>query len=156
MIVRANTSDKHHCRCFVIKRRDVPICRKHLEEMGFERQPIGEENHGQEFGLRYRIERVLQIHVKVMANGLIESELEPPPEYPIAHLNQRYSYSPHLGLPLLLSQIGLEYKIRTPIPDTCNLPEIIKPGRPLSAWETVLALLGIIVVCYLLYQGLKK
>ena len=122
----------------MIRPEDIMICKKRLEGVGFEKQPAGEENHGQAFGLRYRLAEVLQLHFKVMPNGLIESEFEPPPEYPGAHLNQKHSYPPHEGLPFLLNNIGLKYTMCAPIPDTCNLPKIIKPDRPLSAWEMAL------------------
>ncbi len=91
-----------------------------------------------------------------MPNGIIESELEPPPEYPGAHTNQIHSYPSHDGLPVLLEQIGIEYSVITPIPDTCSLPKIIKPDRPLKWWEMIL--LGIIAlgIGYLILQIFKK
>ena len=140
----------------MIRPEDIMICKKRLEGVGFEKQPAGEENHGQAFGLRYRLAEVLQLHFKVMPNGLIESEFEPPPEYPGAHLNQKHSYPPHVGLPFLLNNIGLKYTTCAPIPDTCNLPKIIKPDRPLSAWEMALVLLAALGVGYLFYQIFKK
>ena len=131
-------------------------CKKRLEEAGFEKQPGGEEDHGQTFGLRYRLEKVLQIHFKVMPNGLIESEIEPPPEYPGAHLNQKHSYPSHEGLLLLLRKIGLKYTMNKPIPDTCNWPKIIKPDRPLSAWEMALVVVTAIGAGYLMYKIFKE
>ena len=156
MANHTNTSDEHHCRCFMIGPEDILACKKRLEEAGFEKQPGGEKNHGQAFGLRYRFAEVLQMHFKVMPNGLIESEAEPPPEYPGAHLNQKHSFSPHMVLPILLDAIGLKYTMSTPIPDTCNLPKINKPDKPLSAWEVVFVLLAAIVVGYLTYKIVKK
>ena len=156
MANRTNTSDKHHCRCFTLRSEDIAICKKRLEEAGFEKQPVGEENHGQRFGLRYRIANLLQIHFKVMPGGLIESEMEPPPEYPGAHLNQKHSYPSHELLLAMLNSIGIGYTMRTPIPDTCNLPKIIKPDRPLLWWEIILIGLAALVVSYLLYQIFKK
>ena len=136
--------------------KDIAICKKRLKEAGFEKQPVGEENHGQVFGLRYRIADLLQIHFKVMQDGLIESELEPPPEYPGAHLNQKHSYPSHEILPALLNRIGIGYTMRPPIPDTCTQPKINKPDRPLSTWE--MAAIGLVALGagYLMYLIFKK
>lgn len=156
MVNQPNTSDEHHCRCFMIRPEDITVCKKCLEEAGFEKQPGGEENHGQTFGLRYRLAELLQLHFKVMPNGQIESEFEPPPEYPGAHLNQKHSYPPHEILPLLLNTIGLKYTMSTPIPDTCNLPKSIKPDRPLSSWEMAFIVLAALGTGYLIYKIFKK
>ncbi|AJM91723.1 hypothetical protein [Nitrosopumilus piranensis] len=152
----ANKSDKHHCRCFRINPSDIEICKTRLEEWGFELQPGGEEDHGQVFGLRRKLMELLQIHFKVMPNGIIESELEPPPEYPGAHLNQKHSYPPHDGIPILLDKIGIGYSIIPPIPDTCNLPKIIKPDGPLKWWEMLLIGVAAVGIGYLILQIFKK
>ena len=124
--------------------------------MGFEKQPGGEQNHGQVFGRRLRILELLQMHFKVMSNGLIESELEPPPEYPGAHLNQKHSYPSHDGLPTLLKHIGIKYTIIKPIPSTCHLPTIINPDRPLKWWEILLIGLAAVGFAYVLVQLIKS
>lgn len=151
-----NTSDKHHCRCFRINPEDIETCKTRLEEWGFEKQPGGEEDHGQVFGLRRKLLEILQIHFKVMPNGIIESELEPPPEYPGAHLNQIHSYPPHDGMPILLEYIGIKYIILTPIPDTCHLPKIIDPDKPLKWWEMLLLGVAAVGIGYLILQIFKK
>ena len=151
-----NTSDKHHCRCFRINPKDIELCKTRLEEWGFEKQPGGEEDHGQVFGLRRKLLELLQIHFKVMPNGIIESELEPPPEFPGAHRNQIHSYPPHDGMPILLEHIGLEYTVISPIPDTCHLPKIIDPDKPLKWWEMLLLGVAAVGIGYLILQIFKK
>lgn len=151
-----NTSDIHHCCCFKIDPKDIDICKSRLEEFGFEKQPVGEINHGQVFGLRRKLNELLQLHFKVMPDGMIESELEPPPEYPGAHINGIHSYSPHTGMAVLLQRLRLKYTIILPIPKTCKLPTIIDPNKPLKWWQIVI--LGVVVVGVgaLIVQALKK
>ncbi len=91
-----------------------------------------------------------------MPDGLIESEFEPPPEYPGAHLDPKHSYPSHESLRSLLNKIGLTYKVNTPIPDTCNQPQIIKPDRPLSAWEMAFTMIATVVGGYLIYKIFKE
>lgn len=151
-----NLSDEYHCRCFKINSNDLETFRKKLIEVGFEKQPGGEEDHGQVFGLRKKLLEVLQIHIKVLTNGIIEAELEPPPEYPGAHLNQVHSYSPHDGMPVLLDHIGFRYTIIHPIPDTCHLPTIIEPDRPLKWWQFLIIGLAAVGIGYLIYKSIKS
>jgi len=139
-----NTSDSHHCRCFKISQSDIENCKTKLEELGFEEQPGGEQDHGQVFGLRYRLEKLLQIHWKVLPTGTIESEMEPPPEHPGAHINPTHSFPPHKMIEELLNKMNISYAVLTPIPKTCIEPEIIDPDHPLEWWEMlVLGLLGV-------------
>ena len=140
----------------MIDSKDIEICKSRLTKLGFEKQPGGEMNHGQVFGLRYKITKRLQLHFKVMPDGRIESELEPPPEYPGAHLNQKHSFSPHKELNLLLKKIKIRYRMRTPIPETCNYPEENEPDRPLL-WQKIL-LIGIVplVTTYIAYKIAKS
>jgi len=137
--VLKNTSDEHHCRCFRINTSDIETCKIRLKELGFEQQPGGEEDHGQVFGLRFRFKKLLQIHWKVMSNGIIESEMEPPPEHPGAHLNQIHSFPPHEDVQVLLNKMNLQYNTIHPIPRTCVEPNIVEPNNPLKWWE-ILAL----------------
>lgn len=54
--------DKHHCRCFAIKKNLIRRFKDMLISRGFERQ-VFEDDHGQEFGLRKRLAEHKQIHV---------------------------------------------------------------------------------------------
>ena len=74
---------------------------------GFE--DVLQEDHGQAFGLRYLLSGRKQLHVKVMPGGRIEAEIEPPPEYPFAHLNQAHSYSAHAEVVALLRGWGIGF-----------------------------------------------
>lgn len=152
----SNSSDEHHCRCFKINSNDIDFFKKKLIELNFEEQPGGEQDHEQVFGLRRRLLELLQIHIKVMPDGLIESELEPPPEYPGAHVNQLHSYSPHDGLPILLEHIRTEYTIIQPVPDTCHLPKIIDPDKPLKWWHFLIIGLAVVGIGYLMVKILKE
>ena len=151
-----NSSDKHHCRCFKINPNDIEICKKKLIEKGFEKQPGGEEDHGQVFGLRRKLLEILQIHFKVMPDGIIESELEPPPEYPGAHINQIHSYPAHEGIPVLLDHLGIRYTVIQPIPDTCHLPTMIDPDKPLKWWHFLIIGLAAVGIGYLIIRVLKN
>ena len=151
----SNSSDEHHCRCFKINPIEIELCKKRLIELGFEPQ-VAEENHGQIFGLRRKLLELLQIHFKVMPNGVIESELEPPPEYPGAHINQLHSYSPHDGIPVLLEHIGIKYTVIQPVPNTCHLPKIIDPDKPLKWWEILIIGLAAVGIGYLILKVIKK
>ena len=150
-----NSSDEHHCRCFKISPSDIEECKTKLVKSGFEEQ-ILEENHGQVFGLKLKILEILQIHFKAMPDGIIEAELEPPPEYPLAHINQIHSYPPHKGIALLLSLLGIKYKIIPPVPKTCHSPTIIDPDKPLKWWEIVI--IGVIAagIGYLIVKAIKN
>lgn len=151
-----NTSDIHHCRCFTISRNDIDICKTKLEELGFEKQPVGEQNHGQIFGLRYRLEKLLQIPWKVLPTGIIESEMEPPPEHPGAHVNSTHSFPPHEMIEELLNKMKIKYTVITPVPKTCIEPEIIEPNHPLEWWKMlILGLLGV-AAAFIIIKAAKR
>ena len=150
-----NSSDEHHCRCFKINSDDIEICKKRLIELGFE-VPIAEEPRGQVFGLRYRLLELLQMHFKVMPNGIIETELEPPPEYPGAHLNSVHSYPAHDATPILLEHAGIEYTIIQFVPDSCHLPKIVDPKNPLKWWEMLIIGLAVVGLGSLIVKVLKS
>ena len=152
---RSNSSDEHHCRCFKIDPSDIKSCKAKLIKYGFE-PPIAQENHGQVFGLKLRIEEILQLHLKIMPDGVIESECEPPPEYPGAHMNQIHSFSPHVGMPALLDHVGVLYDVILPVPDSCKVPKIFPTDRPLKWWELALVLGVGALLAYLIIQALKK
>ena len=120
--------DPHHCRCFVI---DEELKKFHtkLQNLDFGYQ-IFENNHGQVFGLTKRLDEYSQVHVKVMPNGEIESEIEPPPEYPGAHLDLENSYSAHRQVQEILQLISTPYNLKGRIPTTCIQPVIKKLENP--------------------------
>ena len=144
------TQDQYHCRCFKISPQDIQLCESKLREIGFENQIGGEEQHGQVFGLAGRVEEVLQIHFKVMPDGLIEGEMEPPTAYPGAHINPEHSYSAHSEIAKFLQKINISYYLVGAIPETCLRPIIKKPDKPMHAgvWAVLLGL-GIIVAAAL-------
>ena len=90
------------------------------------------------------MEKVLQFHIKVMRDGRIESEMEPPPAYPIDHLKQKYSYSAHKETEQILRLSRVGYRITRVVPDTCRRPKIIKPDEPTHA--ATIALAGVVGV----------
>ena len=139
------TQDQYHCRCFKISTQDIHLCESKLREIGFTEQIGGEEQHGQVFGLVGRVEEVLQIHFKVMPDGLIEGEMEPPTAYPGAHVNPEHSYSAHRQLAQILQKINISYYLIGHVPETCLRPIIKKPDKPTHAWVWgVLAAIGVI------------
>ncbi|MFQ5787102.1 MAG: hypothetical protein ACE5H1_03900 [Thermodesulfobacteriota bacterium] len=150
-----NSSDQYHCRCFKISPQDIELCESKLREIGFENQIGGEEDHGQAFGLVGRVEEVLQIHFKVMPDGLIEGEMEPPTAYPGAHTNPEHSYSAHGQIAQILQQINIPYYLVGHVPETCLRPIIKKPNKPTHAWVWA-ALLAIgIIGAAALYKASK-
>ena len=68
-----------------------------------------------------------------MPDGNIESEMEPPPAYPAAHLNQEHSYPAHQETEKILREAKIEYDIINPIPNTCLDRKIKKPDNPTHA-----------------------
>ena len=70
--------DMHHYKCHRVDLASIPELNASMRRSGFEQVP--ERNHGQIFGLRRLLSRREQLHVKVMPDGLIEAEIEPPPE----------------------------------------------------------------------------
>ncbi len=150
-----NSSDIHHCRCFKINLKDIEKCQSQLLELGFEKQPGGEEDHGQVFGLRYKLNELLQVHWKVMSDGLIESEMEPPPERPGAHLNQIHSFSSHETIEPILQSLDLRYETIHPIPDTCIDPKIIEPNSPMKWWHFLLLGLAGVAAAYIILKASK-
>jgi len=131
-------SDPHHCRCFSIKPEDIENFKTQLEDLGFYDE--FEEDHGQVFGRVLRLKDKLQLHIKVLPNGQIEGEMEPPPAYPGAHLNPEHSYSAHKEIEEILSQhITISSFVIRNIPTTCTNPIIKKPKNPTHAKEFAVA-----------------
>ena len=120
--------DKHHCRCHRIDPSLVPELEDAMRSHGFE--DVLQEDHGQAFGLRYRLSRREQLHVKVMPGGLIEAEIEPPPEYPLAHRDQKHSYSAHAEVDAMLRGWGIGLRTARAVPETCLYPVVVPPDNP--------------------------
>lgn len=132
-----SSDDPHHCRCYSIHAYDIEDFKRFLLKSGF--KDVLQEDHGQLYGYALRVEEALQFHIKVMRDGRIESEMEPPPAYPIDHLKQKYSYSAHKETEQILRMSRVGYRIAHMVPDTCRHPKIIKPNNPTHAAELVLA-----------------
>lgn len=113
-----NKEDPYHCHCFFIHSTYFDEFRKKLESIDFG-EPLLQINNGHVYGLTKRLDEHTQIHVKVMKNGNIEAEMEYPPDYPVAHLNQDHSYSAHHELQEIMNSFGLPYTFRTNPPLTC-------------------------------------
>lgn len=138
---KVETSDIHHCKCFVID-EDIEVFRIKLENIGGTDQI--QEPHGQVFGRAIRVADDLQIHIKPMPNREIEAEMEPPPDLPGAHLNPEHSYPAHKELLEILYRIETPYHLKGRTPLTCLQPVIIKPVKPMHI--VTMAIVGIVVV----------
>ena len=124
--------DQYHCRCFSIDPENIEEFKNQIEDLGLVDE--FQENHGQVFGRILRVEDDLQLHVKVMPDGMIEGEMEPPPAYPGAHLNQEHSYSAHKEINRVLSEhTSVKSFVERNIPSTCKNPIIKKPNNPTHA-----------------------
>ena len=102
-----------------------------MRSSGFE--DVLQENHDQAFGLRRLLSRREQLHVKVMRDGLIEAEIEPPPEFPFAHLNQTHSYSAHAEVDAMLRGLGIGFRTARTVPKAC-LNRVVVPPRNPTHW----------------------
>lgn len=124
--------DQYHCRCHKVAAHKIRRIRDRLPGLGFER--VLEEDHGQVFGMRRRLSEHEQLHVKVMPNGRIEAEIEPPPEYPLAHINQKHSYSAHRAVVDVLGRCGIKFRTVHDVPPTCLDPVVDRPSKP-THWK---------------------
>ena len=118
-----------------------------MRRSGFER--VLEEYHGQVFGLRLLLSRREQLHVKVMPDGPVEAEIEPPPEYPFAHINRKHSYSAHRQVGRILRGCGIRFRTTRTVPRTCLRPIIDRPDNP-SHWTAIALWIGAGAVAWLL------
>ena len=146
-------SDPHHCRCYQLSSLDDNVLTK-LVEGGFEDQ-ILQEDHGQILGIRKKLDKYMQIHVKIMKDLTIESEIEYQPEYPFAHNNITHTYSAHKETQEIFNQLGIDLLLKQTPPLTCIKRKIIKAVKP-SHWTTVvvgLALAGLAIAA--LYYSTK-
>lgn len=150
--------DPHHCQCFSVDEFSIDEFRQALKEVGF-KDTIWQEDHGQEFGLILHLDEYTQMHVKVFDDGKIESEIEYPPDYPVAHLNQNHSYSAHGQLKEIFKVVQIPHKSKLFPPMTCLRPKIIPAVNPSHAKIIAggLLLLGAVgTVLYFLSKDDKK
>ena len=134
--------DEHHCRCYRVAQASIPKLGAAMRRSGFER--VLEENHGQIFGLRHLLSKREQLHVKVMPDGLVEAEIEPPPEYPFAHINQKHSYSAHGQVARILRECRIMFRTVRAVPQTCLHPVIDRPDNP-SHWTAIALVIGVAI-----------
>jgi len=147
-------SDPHHCRCNQLILLDDGVLTR-LVDGGFEEQ-IPQENHGQILGIRKKLGKYRQIHVKIMRDLSIESEIEYQPEFPFAHLNKAHSYSAHKETQEIFNQLGIAHFLKQTPPLTCIKRKIIKAVKP-SHWTTIvvgIALAGLAIGA--VYYATKK
>ena len=144
-------SDPYHCRCFFIK--EIEDFKDILLDFGFKDE--FQEDHDQLYGYVLRVSDKLQHHIKVMPDGNIESEMEPPPAYPAAHLNQEHSYSAHKETEQVLRLARINYDTISPIPTTCKNRKIKKPVNPTHAAGFALAGIIGITAGYILKKLLE-
>ena len=141
---RGGRHDRHHCRCFSVDVRAIDRLRKGLVGLGFEPQAL-EMPHGQVWGVRLRTSDHEQIHIKAMPSGIIESEAEPPPEYPLAHTNPEHSYSPHRNVEGILRRLRVPFQRVRDIPSTCRRPVIVRPMNYVG-WLTIVGGIALTVI----------
>ena len=146
--------DPHHCHCFQVTSLNSQTISE-MEQTGFKKQ-IFEEDHGQIFSRTKRLDEYTQIHFKVLQDGVIESEMEYPPEYPIAHLNSIHSYSAHKETKMILDYFSIPHKLKRVPPITCIRQKIVKAIKP-SHWTTILiAILGAVAIFGVIYAAFKS
>ncbi|MBI1829496.1 MAG: hypothetical protein HY222_04810 [Thaumarchaeota archaeon] len=121
--------DPHHCRCFSIPKSHFRYFEAKIMSLGYS-DPFFEEDHGQILGFTKRLSEYYQIHVKLMRTGRIESEIEYPQDYPVAHLNSTHSFSAHPELHLLLIAMQIPYKRKRTPPVTCIQRQVIPAQTP--------------------------
>jgi len=150
--------DPHHCKCHKLVSLDDDVLTR-LVEGGFEDQ-ILEEDHGQILGIRKKLDKYMQIHVKIMKDLSIESEIEYQLEFPFAHTNKTHSYSAHKETQEIFNQLGIAHFLKQTPPLTCIKRKIIKAIKP-THWTTVvgglvLAGLAIAAVYYTTKENTEK
>ena len=146
--------DPHHCHCFSLHKNYFQNFKKKMESISFN-DTILQEDHGQVYGLVKRLDEYTQIHVKVLKNGTIEAEMEYPPSYPFAHLNQEHSYSAHDEIHTILNYLRMTYTYRIVPPTTCIMRRIKKAVNPTHAKVIVGGLLLAVVIGGLVYYLTK-
>jgi len=150
-----NQEDPHHCRCFSIDELDIDEFRQALKEIGF-KNTFWQDDHDHEFGLVLRIDEYTQLHVKVDSEGHIEAEIEYPPDYPIAHLNQNHSYSAHGQLKEVFKIVQISHKSKFIPPLSCFRPKIIPAVKPTHAKVIVGVVFAVALIGVLAYAVAKS
>ena len=146
-------NDPHHCHCFkVMSLNDGIICK--MERVGFKEQ-IFEEDHGQIFSRTKRLNKYTQIHFKILQDWTVESEIEYPPDYPMAHLNSTHSYSAHTETKNILDYFGMSYKQKKIPPITCIQPKIVKAIDPIHWTDLMVFVIGASVLTGAIYTTYK-
>ena len=146
--------DTHHCHCIKIFESHFDLFKEKLESNGFEDKI--QIQKGQLYGRIKKINADEQIHIKVMPSGQIEAEIEPSHDFPMAHLNQKHSYSAHNQLLELLHQFGIPYVKNWSIPLSCIKPVIVKPFKPTHVKVIVGAVIAVTLVGVLAYALSKS
>jgi hypothetical protein len=123
------TGDPHHCKCFTILKPSLWEFERRMRASGYH-EPMLEEDHGQYCSFAKRISEYWQIHIKLKTSGRMEAEIEPPQDYPMAHLNSNHSYSAHNDLSVLLAELGIPFTCRRTIPFSCTQPVVLTPLQP--------------------------
>ena len=135
--------DPHHCHCFkILSLSDETIFE--MEQEGFKEQ-IFEEDHGQIFSRTKRLNKCDQIHFKILQDWTAESEIEYPPDYPMAHLNSTHSYSAHKETKNILDYFGIPYKQKRITPITCIQRKIVKAIDPIHWTDLAALIIGVSV-----------
>jgi len=147
-------SDPHHCYCFFISEENHNIFKTKLAKMGF-KEPFLQENHNQFFGFTKRLDEYTQVHVKLLKNNCIESEMEYPSDYPFAHLNEEHSYSAHYEIKEILDSMIIPYSYQTNPPTSCLRRKIVQALSPAHAGAIVLGVLVGIALAGILSYFMK-
>ena len=148
-------TDPHHCHCFILHQNYHDEFKQHLEKTEF-KDPLLQMNRGQKFGLTKRIDEETQIHVKQLENGVIESEMEYPPDYPVAHLNQKHCSSAHHELKEVFKIVQIPHKPKFIPPLSCLQPKIIPAINPSHAKAIAGGAVVVGIVGVLLYALTKE
>lgn len=145
--------DPHHCRCYRIHKDYIEDFKNFLLKSGF--KDGLQEDHGQLYGYMLRVDQYTQFHIKVMPNGRIESEMEPPQDYPFEHINQEYSYSAHEETRQILAMSRVRRFVTQHIPSTCRRPRIKKSDNPTHVGKIIAGVAVGIVAAAILRELLK-
>ena len=141
--------EQYRCRCHKVAPYRIRKLRERLLSLGFEQVP--EEDHDQAFGMRRRLPEHGQLHIKVMPNGWIEAEIEPPPECPPARINQKHSYSAHRAVADVLGECGIRFRTTRDVPPTCLDPAAGRPSKP-THWKVLVGAFAAAVRRLLVYR----
>ena len=150
-----NKEDPYHCYCFKIDDLYLDEFREELEKIEF-KDTIWQEEHGQEYGLKLRIDEYTQLHLKVFDNGQIEAEMEYPPDYPAAHLNQIHSYAAHNQLKEIFKVVRIRHGTKLFPPKACLQPKVIPAINPTHVVGFVIAGVAVVSILVVLHALSKS